>query len=77
MVFSYYGTLHVLPGYKEIYSHGGWARFTIVEDAVTGIDVVSDSATIFADKIFSVSGQHLSKVRKGVNIIKGKKVLVK
>lgn len=77
MVFSYYGTLHVLPGYKEIYSHGEWARFTIVEDAVTGIDVVSDSATIFADKIFSVSGQHLSKVRNGVNIIKGKKVLVK
>ena len=73
-----YTTLHVLPGYKAIYEAAKyWQVFTIVEDATTGIDAVEGSATISADKIFSISGQRLDKATQGVNIINGKKVMVK
>ena len=75
---TYQGTLHVLPGCKENYK--SWESkfyFTIVEDATTGINDISSSATNSADKIFSTSGQRLDKVGKGINIINGKKVLTK
>lgn len=78
ITFSLYGTLHVLPGCKAKYEAADyWKNFTIVEDATTGINVVEDSSTISADKIFSISGQQLDKTKKGVNIINGKKILVK
>ena len=70
--------LHVLPGYKAVYEAANyWGRFTIVEDLTTGIDIVEGSAMISDDKIFSISGQRLDKAAKGVNIINGKKVLMK
>lgn len=76
--FSKYGTLHVLPGCKAKYEVADeWKNFTIVEDATTGIDAVEGTPTILADKIFSISGQQLNKIKKGVNIINGKKILVK
>lgn len=76
----YDAILHVLPGCKEAYEKAEyWNRFTIVEDAVlpTGINAVIGGATVSSDKIFSLSGQRLGKVQKGVNIVGGKKVLVK
>lgn len=70
--------LYVLPGYKAVYEAANyWSRFTIVEDLTTGIDAVEGSATISEDKIFSISGQQLDKAAKGMNIINGKKVLLK
>ena len=70
--------LHVLPGCKAAYGVAdGWKDFTIVEDATTGIDVVKGTPTISSDKIFSISGQQLNKTKKGVNVINGKKILVK
>ena len=70
--------LHVLPGCKAAYEAAEyWKDFTIIEDATTGIDAVEGPATISSDKIFSISGQRLDKAAKGVNIINGKKVLVK
>lgn len=76
--FTIYGTLHVLPGCKAKYATADfWKNFEIVEDATTGIDVVEGTPTISADKIFSISGQRLNKTRKSVNIINGKKILVK
>ena len=76
--FNEYGTLHVLPGCKAAYEAADyWKNFTIVEDATTGIDAVESLATISEDKIFSISGQKLDKAVKGVNIINGKKVLMK
>ena len=75
---NHYGTLHVLPGCKAAYKADNvWKNFTIVEDATTGIDVVEDTPTISSDKIFSISGQQLNKTKKGLNIINGKKILVK
>ena len=83
--YVYNATLHVLPGCKEKYERWnelplemwGKRQFKIVEDATTGIDVVKDTPTISSDKIFSISGQQLNKTKKGVNIINGKKILVK
>ena len=76
--FSEYGTLHVLPGCKAKYEAADyWKNFTIIEDATTGINGVKGTPTISSDKIFSISGQLLDKTKKGVNIINGKKILVK
>ena len=76
--FGVYGTLHVLPGCKSAYGTAiGWRNFTIVEDATTGIDVVEGTPTISSDKIFSISGQQFDKTKKGLNIINGKKILMK
>lgn len=73
-----HATIHVLAGCKAAYEAAEyWKDFTIVEDATTGIEVVESTATISEDKIFSISGQRLDKAAKGVNIINGKKVLVK
>ena len=70
--------LHVLPSYKAAYEAADfWKDFSIVEDATTGIDAVKETPTISSDKIFSISGQRLDKTKKGVNIINGKKILVK
>ena len=70
--------LYVLPGCKAAYEAAEyWKDFIIVEDATTGIDAVESPAIISEDKIFSISGQRLDKAAKGMNIINGKKVLVK
>ncbi len=68
----------MLPGCKAKYEAADvWKNFTIVEDATTGIDAVERTSTLSTDKIFSISGQQLDKTKKGVNIINGKKILVK
>ena len=41
--FSTYGTLHVLPGCKEVYQNANyWSKFTIVEDAAYSPEMVVD-----------------------------------
>ena len=72
------GTLHVLPSCKTKYEAADyWKYFTIVEDATTSIDVVEGTPTISSDRIFSISGQQFDKTKKGLNIINGKKILMK
>ena len=78
-VFDSYGDLHVLKGCKEAYQKAEvWKKFNIIEDAeeILGISNIG-SETIAADKVFSLSGHHLSAPQKGVVIINGKKVVVK
>jgi len=78
-------TLHVLPGCKAEYENWNYdyierfneKYFKVVEDATTSIDVVEGTPTISSDKIFSISGQQLNKIKKGVNIINGKKIIIK
>ena len=45
----------------------------------TGIREVqtSDGPTAFGQAIYNLSGQRLSKMQKGINIVNGKKILVK
>lgn len=77
--FSIYGTLHVLEGCKEVYQNSEvWKKFNIIEDAQEILGIINiGSETIAADKIFSISGKRLSTPQKGINIINGKKVVVK
>ena len=78
VTFPSYTTFHVPAGSKAAYETAEfWKNFNIVEDVTTGIDSVAAPAMISEDKIFSISGQRLDKAAKGVNIINGKKVLVK
>ena len=78
VTFPSYTTFHVPAGSKAAYETAEfWKNFNIVEDVTTGIDSVAAPAMISDDKIFSISGQRLDKAAKGVNIINGKKVLVK
>ena len=78
VTFQSYTTFHIPAGCKAAYETVEfWKDFTIIEDATTGIDVVESPATISSDKIFSISGQRLDKAVKGMNIINGKKVMVK
>lgn len=73
-------TLHVPAGCKQAYQNAPyWQGFTIVEDATpaTGIMALDAHALISSDKVFSVSGQRLGKATKGINIINGKKIVVR
>ena len=56
----------------------GVKSFSIVYDDETGIDMVQGSRFKIQDsRIFNLSGQRLSKARKGINIVNGKKYVVK
>ena len=52
--------------------------FTFVfEDLATGITETRQATREEVEAIFNLAGQHLNKMQKGVNIVNGKKVLVK
>jgi hypothetical protein len=72
--------LHVPAGCKQAYQNAPyWQDFTIVEDAAPATDIMAleAPAVISSDKVFSVSGQRLEKATKGINIINGKKIVVR
>jgi hypothetical protein len=71
--------IHVPAGCKATYLAAKyWENFTIIDDlpaVTTGIESID--ARMNNDNIFSISGLHMSKQVKGLNIINGKKVIVK
>ena len=77
--FEVFGELHVPAGSKEAYSKAPiWKYFTIIEDEeTTGIANIPSPTTHHPSPIFNLSGQSLTAPRKGINIINGKKMLVK
>lgn len=46
-------------------------------DDPTGIEAIDSERVIIDEKIFNLSGQQLQKLQKGINIINGRKVLIK
>ena len=73
------GTLYVPKGTKIVYeASNSWKDFrNIVEGTPTGITrVTSDKQTPNAP-IYDLNGRRLSEPQKGINIIDGKKVLIK
>ena len=60
-----------------------WSKFPVImndldaEDDPVGIKTLSDSPSKGEDIIFNLAGQRLSKMQKGINIVEGKKVLIK
>ena len=75
--------VHVPEGCKKAYENNpNFKDCTIIDDvkvngSSTGIENISGVATIKADKIYSVTGQRLSKPVNGMNIINGKKYILK
>ena len=49
---------------------------SIFEDP-TGIEVTDNERVIIDKKVFNLSGQQLQKMQKGINIMNGKKILIK
>ena len=75
--FTVFGNLYVPKGSKEAYEKAAiWQDFNIIaEGEATGISTLN--ADHSPQSIYSISGTHLSAPRKGVNIINGKKVVIK
>ena len=75
------GTLAGFKAYllaSEIPSGASAKGFTFKFEDVDGISTVQGSGLMVnGSKIFNLAGQRMSRVQKGVNIVNGKKVLVK
>ena len=71
-------TLYVPVGTKEKYqATDGWKDFTyIVEGTPTGIKVIENTQNKNAT-VYDLNGVRLSEPKKGINILNGKKVVVK
>ena len=73
------GTLYVPFGSKNTYKAAtGWKAFSnIVEMEEDGIRSIDNEQLTMDNVIYNISGQRLSKPLRGVNIVDGKKVVVK
>jgi hypothetical protein len=71
-------TLYVPKGSKEAYQAADyWKEFKeIIEIDISGIDQIMSNGQNNA-KIFTLDGKRISEPQKGINIIGGKKVVVK
>lgn len=78
-----FATIHVPVGYKDTYKNNdAWKDFTIIDDIVipenvTAISTLKYNSSTPNEKIFTLSGKRLSTPHKGVNIINGKKIILK
>ena len=76
--FPVFGNLYVPKGSKEAYEKAAiWQNFNIIEGEPTGIENLQATLDSQPSPIFTLSGQRISTPRKGLVIIKGKKVVVK
>jgi len=71
-------TLYVPAGTKEKYqATEGWKDFANIEEGLpTGINVVEDTRNN-KNTIYDLNGVRQSEPKKGINIINGKKVVIK
>ena len=75
--FETFGKLYVPEGSKEDYEKAViWNNFTIIESTPTGISTIS-SNTDLTTQIYTLSGKKTQDPVKGVNIINGKKIIVR
>ena len=76
--FEQYGNLYVPAGCKEAYENAAyWKKFNIIDSSVTGISNISSPDAKQPSTIFTLGGTRVSSLQKGVNIVNGKKVVVK
>ena len=73
---SFSATLHVPEGCRETYAKADvWKLFNIKADIPTGMDNLHTK--VATPKVFSLTGQSKPKATKGINIIDGKKILIR
>ena len=84
-IFNKNVEIHVPEGYKAAYeSIAGFSSFTIIDDVkvtenaeTTGIATLNSNLSSLNSKIFTLNGKRFSVPRKGVNIVNGKKIILK
>lgn len=84
-IFNKNVEIHVPEGYKAAYeSIAGFSSFTIIDDVkvtenaeTTGIATLNSNLSSLNSKIFTLNGKRISAPRKGVNIVNGKKIILK
>ena len=71
-------TLYVPVGSKAVYQETeGWKRFVIVEGTIDASAIEDIQTDKTCDTVYSLSAQRLTSSRKGINIVGGKKIIVK
>ena len=55
----------------------GVKAFFFSDDEATGIEMVNGQWSMVNGPVYNLAGQRLGKMQKGINIVNGKKVLVK
>lgn len=84
-IFNKNVEIHVPEGYKAAYENiAGFKNCTIIDDVkvpgngeTAGISLLNANLSTQNSKIFTLNGKRLSAPRKGINIINGKKIILK
>ena len=71
-------TLSVPQGMTEAYQQADqWKEFFFISDDAAAVQGIMTDRTVAPTRIFNLRGQRLSQPQKGINIVDGKKVVVK
>ena len=71
-------TLSVPQGYTAAYQQADqWKEFFFINDDATAVKSIVTDRTAAPTRIYNLRGQHLTTPQRGLNIIDGKKVMVK
>ncbi len=84
-IFNKNVEIHVPEGYKAAYENiAGFKNCTIIDDVkvpgnseTAGISSLNAELSSLNSKIFTLNGKRISAPRKGINIINGKKIILK
>ena len=84
-IFNKKVEIHVPEGYKAAYENiAGFKNCTIIDDVkvpgnseTAGISSLNAELSPLNSKIFTLNGKRISAPRKGINIINGKKIILK
>ncbi len=63
--------------YLQASGAGVKAFYFSFNDDATGIEMVNGQSSMVNDPIFNLAGQRIQKLQRGINIVGGKKVMVK
>ena len=71
------GTIPAGKAYLVVPSSSVKAFYFSFDDDATGIEMVNGQSSMVNDPIFNLAGQRIQKLQRGINIVGGKKVMVK
>ena len=68
----------LFPDHEQVfYNEAEDLYYNLVNDVIVGIGAVESSEPKTVTGIYNLAGQRLEKMQKGINIVNGRKVLVK